>query len=96
MGTVTEDPEAADPQVPTVPLPAETLVMDMETGRQLLRVNGFMPLPPGARLELGSMMDPPATDAVVVKTRVWGASSPRPLLVLDVMLRPPGEDVDLP
>jgi hypothetical protein len=73
---VTEDADAADPQVPTVPLPGETLVMDME--------------------ELGSMMDPPATDAVVVKTRVWGASSPRPLLVLDVMLRPPGEDIDLP
>ena len=70
--------------------------MDMETGRQLLRVDGFMPLPAGARIELGSMMDPPAADAVVVKTRVWGASSPEPLLVLDMMLRPPGEDTDLP
>lgn len=47
------DAEAAEPRVPTVPLPAETLVMDMESGRQLLRV-------------------------------------------LDVMLRPPGEDTDLP
>ena len=70
--------------------------MDMETGQQLLRVDGFMPLPAGARIELGSMMDPPATDAVVVKTRVRGASSPEPLLVLDVMLRLPGEDTDLP
>lgn len=96
MVTVTDDAGVAEPRVPTVPLPAETLVMDMETGRQLLRVNGFMPLPAGARIELGSMMDPPAADAVVVKTRVWGASSPKPLLVLDVMLRPPGEDTDLP
>jgi hypothetical protein len=96
VATVTDDAEAAEPQVPTVPLPAETLVMDTETGRQLLRVDGFMPLPAGARIELGSMIDPPATDAIVMKTRVWGASSPKPLLVLDVMLRPPGEDTDLP
>lgn len=49
--------------------------MDMETGRQPLRVDGFMPLLAGARIELGSMTDPPATDAVVVKTCVWGAPS---------------------
>jgi len=59
VATVTDDAEAAEPRVPTVPLPAETLVMDMETGRQLLRVDGFMPLPAGTRIELGSMMDPP-------------------------------------
>jgi hypothetical protein len=82
--------------VPTVPLPHETLVMDTETGRQLLRVDGFMPLPAGARIELGSITDPPATDTAVMKTHVWGTSSLRPLLVPDVMLRPPGEDADLP
>ncbi len=88
MATVIDDAEAAEPQVPTVPLPAKTLVMDMETGRQLLRVDGFMPLPAGARIELGSMMDPSATDAIVMKTYVWGASSPKPLLMLDVTPRP--------
>jgi hypothetical protein len=31
-----------------------------------------------------------------MKTRVWGAPSPKPLLILYVMLRPPGEDADLP
>jgi hypothetical protein len=40
--------------VPTVPVLAEMLVMDMETGWQLLWVAGFMPLPAGARIELGS------------------------------------------
>ena len=48
---MTDDAEAAEPQMPTVPLPAETLVMDMETGRQLLRVDGFMLLPAGARID---------------------------------------------
>ena len=81
---------------PRVPVPAETLVMDMETGRQLLRFDGLVPLPAGARIELGSLTDRPATDAIVMKTRVWGASGPKPLLVLDVILRPPGEDADLP
>jgi hypothetical protein len=46
----TDDAEAAEPRVPTVPLPAEALVMDIETGPQLGRVGGFTPLPPGARL----------------------------------------------
>ena len=77
-------------------MPAETLVMDTETNRQLLWVSGFMPLPPGARIELGSLMDPPATDAIVMKTRIANADGARPLLVLEVMLRPPGEDLDLP
>jgi hypothetical protein len=31
--------------------------MDTETGRHLLRIDGFMPLPARARIELGSMMD---------------------------------------
>jgi hypothetical protein len=49
--TVTDDAEAAESQVPTVPLPAETLVMDMETGLQLLQVDAFMPPPAGARID---------------------------------------------
>ena len=43
---MTGDAEIAEPQVPTVPLPAETLVMDTKTGRQLIRADGFM-LPAG-------------------------------------------------
>jgi hypothetical protein len=50
VATVTGDAEIAEPQVPTVPLPAETLVMDTKTGRQLIRADGFM-LPAGARID---------------------------------------------
>ena len=77
MATVTDDAEAAEPQVPTVPLPAETLVMDMETGRQVLRVDGFMQLPAGARIELGSMMDLRlGPGRQVAERRLWRAPIP--------------------
>ena len=47
---VTDDAEAAEPQVPTVPLPAETLVMDGDRAATSLG-DGFMPLPAGARID---------------------------------------------
>lgn len=42
MISYTEPPETRH-----VPVPAETLVMDPGTNRQLLFVDGFMPLPIG-------------------------------------------------
>ena len=77
-----------EPEVLRASVPAETLVMDVKSKRQLLLVNGFMPLPPGARIELGS-----GADGIVVQTRIWAASGPKPLLVLDVTLVKPGEDL---
>jgi hypothetical protein len=85
-----------EPEVLRVPVPAETLVIDIKSHRQLLRFDGLVPLPPGARLELGSAAERNAADGIVVKTRVFGASSPKPVLILDVTLVEPGEDADLP
>jgi len=82
-----------EPEVLRASVPAETLVMDVKSKRQLLLVNGFMPLPPGARIELGSGADGNAADGIVVQTRIWAASGPKPLLVLDVTLVKPGEDL---
>jgi hypothetical protein len=82
-----------EPEVLRVTVPVETLVMDIDTHRHLLRVDGFMPLPAGARIELGSGAENNAADGIVVQTRVWAASSPKPLLVLDVKVVEPGEEL---
>jgi hypothetical protein len=78
------------PEVRRVAMPAETLVMEDETQRQLLWVDGYMPLPPGSRLELNDF-DGSKADAEVVRLRLWGADSGKPTLVLDVILMSPGE-----
>jgi len=81
---------------PRAGLPSLTKILDAGTGRELLEIDGMLPLPVGARIELGSAMDPPAQDAIVTRVRLWGAASRSSTLVLEVMLRPPGEDADLP
>ena len=50
-------------------MPAETLVMDAGNDRQLLWIDGFMPLPVGTRIELME----PRSDAEVTGARLWGA-----------------------
>lgn len=89
-GVMTNDNEP--PEVRRVPMPAETLVMDAGTNRQLLWIDGFMPLPVGTRIELME----PRSDAEVTGTRLWGANSGKSTLVLDVMLVEPGDLTDRP
>jgi hypothetical protein len=75
-----------------VPIPAETLLMEAVPQRQLLFIDGYMPLPVGTSIEL---MDP-RSDAEVTGVRLWGADSGRSTLVLDVMLIAPGDLTDRP
>jgi hypothetical protein len=66
-------------------MPEQTLVMD-GAGRQLLWIDGVLPLPEGSRIEL---MEPRA-DGVVERVRLWGAAQGVvPLLVLVVRLETP-------
>ncbi len=73
-------------------MPAETLVMDAGTQRQLLWIGGCLPLPVGTRIELAESR----ADAEVTRVRLWGADSRKPTLVLEVMLIEPGELTDRP
>jgi len=88
--------EDLDP--PHVLAPHETLVIDDETQRQLLRFPGYLPLPVGARIELSK----PKMDAKVVKVRLQVADLGRfsvdrkSTLVLEVTLTEPGEFTDRP
>lgn len=92
MSSDSQDP----PETPRAPAPTETLVLDAGSHRQLLRIAGLLPLPIGARIELGSLTSPPVSDGVVTAVRLWGAESAAPLLVLEVMLTEPGAASDLP
>ncbi len=80
------------PEPPRVAMPAETLVMDAGTHRQLLWIDGCLLLPVGARLELAE----PRADAEMTRVRLWGADSGKSTLVIDVMLIEPGEFTDRP
>ena len=80
------DTDFTVPEVRTVPVPVETIVMELGTQRRLLVFKGLMPLPVGTRIQLGTFTDPPIQDAVVQGIRVWDAGSGRPALVLDVKL----------
>jgi hypothetical protein len=83
--------------VPFTQMPERTVVYDLAARSQLLIIDGFMPLPVGARIELGSFGGPrQPTDAVVLGQRLWATEGPRPTLFLDVMLRPPGASSDIP
>ena len=81
------------PEVRRVAMPAETLVMENGTQRQLLWIDGYLPLPPGSRLELNELGES-KEDAEVVRQRLWGADSGKSTLVLDVILIAPGEFTD--
>lgn len=77
--------------VPLTQMPEQTVVYDLAARDQLLIIDGFMPLPVGARIELGSFGGPrQPTDAVVLGQRLLATESARPTLFLDVMLRQPG------
>ena len=57
-----------------------------EDRHQLLWINGVLPLPEGARIELAE----PRMDAVVMGVRLWAARpGMTPTLVLDVRLEAP-------
>ncbi len=58
-------------------------------GRQLLWLDGFVPLPVGAVIELARRGGDPAANAEVVGIRLSAAESVDPLLVLDVVLSMP-------
>jgi hypothetical protein len=82
-----------------MPMPRVTLIMEAESQRQLLWIDGYMPLPVGARIQLGKFGDPePPSDAIVTGVRLWGAASPgnSATLVLDVMRVEPGAMTDMP
>jgi hypothetical protein len=80
--------------VPGIPMPARTLIREAGSGRHLLRIEGYMPLPMGARVQLGGGGDPPS-DGEVTGMYVWGAAPPGNIttLVLEVVLVAPGETI---
>jgi hypothetical protein len=92
--------EGTPAPVPQIPMPARTLIIDVGSGQQLLWIDGYMPLPVGARVQLGgqSDTDPPPSDGEVTGIRVWGAgpSGTAATLVLEVMLVAPDDATDRP
>jgi hypothetical protein len=84
------------PEVPHAPAPAQTLIMDAGSQRQLLWIDGLVPLPVGARVELNRPHRAVAVDGVVTSVRLWGAEGGSSTLVLDVMLIEPDSATDLP
>jgi hypothetical protein len=88
-----------EPSVPRIPMPNVTLVMEAGSQRQLLWVDGYMPLPVGTRVQLGKHGDTESpSDAIVTGIRLWGATLPgnTATLVLDVMRMEPGAMTDMP
>jgi hypothetical protein len=84
MSADDEDVEPWD--TPMVMMPDRTLVKE-DGGHQLLWINGVLPLPVGARIELAD----PRADGVVTRVRLVAARpGVRPDLVLDVRLEEVG------
>jgi len=62
-----------EPEVPRIAMPNVTLIMEAGSQRQLLWIDGYMPLPVGARVQLGKFADrEPPSDAIVTGIRLWG------------------------
>jgi len=77
-----DDVDAGPRDVPHTGMPDRTLVME-DGGRQLLWIDGVLPLPEGARIELAA----PRADGVVTRVRLAAARpGVTPVLVLDVRL----------
>ena len=77
-----DDVDAGGPDVPSVGMPERTLVKE-DGGPQLLWIDGVLPLPVGARIELVK----PRADGVVMQVRLVAAGPGlKPDLVLDVRL----------
>jgi hypothetical protein len=73
-------------EVPWMQMPEQTLVMEVGGG-QLLWINGVLPLPAGARIELRE----PRVEGVVERVRLAAARAGlMPTLVLDVRLEEAG------
>jgi hypothetical protein len=87
-----ETDDASEPTLPWARVPDQTIIYDMDGGRELLRMRGLVALPIGAVIQLGVAGDPnnPPWDGIVRTVRLWGAvPGGRPLLRLDVELAPP-------
>ncbi len=67
-------------------MPKRTLVMEPGGAGQLLWIDGVLPLPVGARIELAK----PRKDAVVTGVRLVATGASVPDLVLDVRLEEAG------
>ena len=64
----------------------ETIILDMN-GAEIVRINGVVPLPIGATVQLGPSM----SEAKVIQVRLQCGSTGQPaLLCLDVEVPPPG------
>jgi len=77
----------ADPASTRANAPNTTIVVDIDSGRKLLRMPGMVVLPLGAVVQLGRAGDPdnPPQDGIVRVVRLWGACpGATPLLRLDV------------
>lgn len=88
---MTELHQVGDDAGPSIPwakaAPDMTIVLDMASGRELLRIPGLVPLPIGAIIQLGVFTDPdnPPQDGIVRAVRLCGAApGAKPLLRLDV------------
>lgn len=76
---MTAKPAASAP--PTLPLDGRTLIFDTISSEQVLWIEGVVPLPVGATIQLG----PPNVDVKVVRVRLLAGRNTRSALVcLDV------------
>ncbi len=78
--------DAGGGKAPRSAMPKRTLVTENDGEGQLLWIDGVLPLPVGARIELGK----PRKDAVVTGVRLVATGSSAPDLVLDVRLEEAG------
>jgi hypothetical protein len=79
--------DVSEPAIPWAEVPDQTIIYDMDSHRELLRMRGFVPLPIGAVVQLGVGSDPdnPPQDGIVRVVRLWGAvPGGRPVLRMDV------------
>jgi hypothetical protein len=87
-----ETGDAGEPTLPWAAFPDQTVIYDIDGGRELLRMRGLAPLPIGAVVQLGVAGDPdnPPWDGIIRTVRLWGAvPGGSPVLRLDVELSPP-------
>jgi hypothetical protein len=84
MGVTYVDPSGGE--APRSAMPKRTLVTEVDGVGQLLWIEGVLPLPVGARIELVK----PRRDAVVTGVRLVATGASVPDLVLDVRLEEAG------
>jgi hypothetical protein len=77
----------ADAAIPWAKAPSVTIICDIDSGREMLRMPALVILPPGAIVQLGHAGNPdnPPQDGIVRRVPLWGAApGATPLLRLDV------------